>query len=340
MTFSTKESLCINRANSLLMLLIVLMHCVVSNDVPYAELFYVCIFRTFTRVAVPVFFLMSGYLLLNNYSTSKIRKRVDTVLIPYILWSLLSVGFFLLMSKMPVVSNYINADIKFSVIDILRRTLISPINGALWFLRDLFLLICLSPIINKYLRNNLFFYALICVIFVIWLTDGNYTFFVESSLFFLIGAKLAIKEARIFKSANPSFANHLFVILYVVLCVALSALCVNYKVDEWIITKVCIILGFFVVLHLKNILVQDSIIGFILDKFKKYSFFVYGSHLIVAQIIKKLYAKILPPQNNILYLLFEYIIVVLATIFLCIVIQWILNRFCPKIVLILTGNRN
>ena len=142
MTFSNKESLCINRANSLLMLLIVLMHCVVSNDVPYEEFFYVCIFRTFTRVAVPVFFLMSGYLLLNNYTTSKIRKRVDTVLIPYILWSLLSVGFFLFMSKMPVVSNYINADIRFTITDILRRTLISPINGALWFLRDLFLLIC------------------------------------------------------------------------------------------------------------------------------------------------------------------------------------------------------
>lgn len=57
--------------------------------------------RGICEIAVPVFFLISGYLFfrgMENWNTSvwvnKIKRRIKTLLVPYILWNIISVMFF------------------------------------------------------------------------------------------------------------------------------------------------------------------------------------------------------------------------------------------------------
>ena len=64
----------------------------------------------FCRIAVPTFFLISGYLFffkLEEWSTdiwfNKLKKRVRTLLIPYLLWNLIAI----IVSLMLLLHNYV-----------------------------------------------------------------------------------------------------------------------------------------------------------------------------------------------------------------------------------------
>lgn len=64
------------------------------------------------RAAVPLFFMFSGYLFWNKqdapaYSyAALLKKKARTLLVPYILWTLLYSAFFFIAQSLPVIQNY------------------------------------------------------------------------------------------------------------------------------------------------------------------------------------------------------------------------------------------
>ncbi len=113
------------------------------------------------QCAVPLFYIISGYLFFlkvpNGIQSvySKIRKRVKTLLIPYIIGCLFCVGFGAFVALMPGTSRFMNS----SVLPILQKPINelicvifydagngSPYAFQLWFLRDLIIIVATSPI--------------------------------------------------------------------------------------------------------------------------------------------------------------------------------------------------
>ena len=97
------------------------------------EVLKIMVSQTLVKVAMPAFFVMSGYLFFANVEqfnkeifSQKIRRRIKTLLIPYIIWNLL----------MAVKLKTINLSFFWT-----------PANMPLWFLRDLMIVSLLSPII-------------------------------------------------------------------------------------------------------------------------------------------------------------------------------------------------
>ena len=109
-----------------------------------------------SRIAVPFFFLCSGYFLANHFSdrgwyASEVGKRIRTLLVPYLLWSLLFYLFVLCMFLIspdnpaywsPMLKKPISSHIMLAF-GLSPGKL--PLLYPLWYLRFLFLLVLLSP---------------------------------------------------------------------------------------------------------------------------------------------------------------------------------------------------
>lgn len=120
------------------------------------------------RCAVPLFYLISGYLFFLKVPDGmasilgKMRKRVNTLLVPYLIGCLFFVGFNVMVAVMPGTSRFMNG----SVMPMFQRPLAEVLcdifydNGSgtpcafqLWFLRDLILIVATSPVWYLCLRR-------------------------------------------------------------------------------------------------------------------------------------------------------------------------------------------
>ena len=108
------------------------------------------------RIGVPLFFFISGFMFFANISNDckinsfffiykgKMRRRLRTLVIPYLLWNLIAIPFVFLKDEVEfnfynIISafwNYTNDG-----------TWFFPVNGVMWFIRDLFIVSLFSPII-------------------------------------------------------------------------------------------------------------------------------------------------------------------------------------------------
>lgn len=108
-------------------------------------------------LSVPVFYFISGLLFFKNVSQtadciSGIKKRVRTLLIPYVLGNLLYVACFLVLFILPMSTSFVNDNIVSNIsidnpMESLWYVFITPAGFHLWFLRDLIVYVAFSPLI-------------------------------------------------------------------------------------------------------------------------------------------------------------------------------------------------
>lgn len=111
-------------------------------------------------LAIPCFFLISGYFLFQSYSLvawpEKMKRRIRRLVVPYVSWNLLFVLFYLMMgSLVPRLALRIETfglNTFGGAISKIVSLTVPPIDGPLWFLRVIFLLACLSPILYGVMR--------------------------------------------------------------------------------------------------------------------------------------------------------------------------------------------
>ena len=133
-----------------------------------------------TRVCVPLFFFISGYLFftrLNSWSWQvygeKLKKRVRTLLVPYLLWITIAVIYVLAVKVFKegwgVVPGFLQEHGYWHLywdcfqLDVDRKSWLgmvvkstTPFNYALWYLRDLMTMVVLAPAfyaLFRYLRG-------------------------------------------------------------------------------------------------------------------------------------------------------------------------------------------
>lgn len=154
------------------------------------------------RCAVPLFYVISGYLFFLKVPEGmksiygKMRKRVRTLVVPYIIGCLFFVGFGVLMAVLPGVSKYMNSSVMplFSkpIGEILRSIFYDAGNGTpcafqLWFLRDLILIVATSPL--WYLCLKHLKWGFVAVVFVLTYFDVPHVPFL-SLFWFVLGGQL------------------------------------------------------------------------------------------------------------------------------------------------------
>ncbi len=147
------------------MLAVVLLHVVAGTLRAYygsSQWHFANVLSSAATASVPLFFMISGALLLSNPSTGSVgytlRRRVPRVLVPFVVWSCIAVAYYL------AIGRWIDGAPDWSAAaDKLKNLPAQPTAIHLWFMYALIPLYILSPFIKKMvdaLDRNLVIYLL------------------------------------------------------------------------------------------------------------------------------------------------------------------------------------
>jgi len=155
-----------------------------------------CIAETFGHCAVPMFYAISGFLFFKGISQlhqvlGKMRKRVKTLIVPFVIAALLFALLYLIISpeKFADKSPW---NIFYAIF--FDAGSYMPMAYHLWFLRDLIIVVALSPVLF-YLRKYLKLWSLPVLIILYW--QFPYALFTYAMIWFVAGSLLLDKLERI-----------------------------------------------------------------------------------------------------------------------------------------------
>ena len=299
----------------------------------------------FYAVRVPFFFMKSGFFFF--YSVKglqsiwlKMRKRIRTLLVPYIIAALLFVGLMYVLMSIPFVSEKMNSSTLFNtnntgVLSWLCAVFYDagntvPLGFHLWFLRDLIMLTLLAPIFF-YLRKWYYGIPLIASLFILsFITSIS---LVTSAFWFMFGTIAMQWLMRL--RCQKAF---LLLGVYVVFRLFMTAV----EWNGWKTLNIPIsLMGIAVVWVVYDHICKKT---FKLSNSKwwticvNYSFFIYLFHEPLLNIVRK--GMLIPMGKSSLTFACSYLISPLITVALLIFIGSIMQRFCPRILALVTGKRS
>lgn len=331
-------------------------------------------------VAVPFFFFTAGYYFFYhvdafNYNIfkQKLQKRINTLLIPYLLWNFLTILFrfshglwqkyvlhvhltekhslsFDDICNIPNYAgymwNYFTVYDK-SSLDILglSSSFSAPIDLPLWFLRDLIVLSLLSPLIYLAVRHlKAAFLAILCVAYIFNL-ETLPGINVVGLFFFSFGSYIAIKGNNILSCFYKYrwFAWMLTPLL-------LTSLLLMDETSEWVIVNhIYCIIAIITVVTIANIyLKRVDVTNGLFMKYSHAAFFIYALHTIPLIITSTLgfgtyftnkVIDIFLPTSFDGGMIISYLVAPFIAVGICLLFYNLLNRFFPKTLFWLVGGR-
>lgn len=300
-----------------------------------------------SRIAVPLFFIISGFLFFNGSSFTiesyayKIKKRVKTLLIPYIFWNLLSLVLFFLQQSLLsdyssgnkklivdwTISDYVMAFWNMNMVNAIDNPF--PICSQFWFIRDLMVVMILSPIVYFFVKRLRIFSILILGAFYIcgyWFDVVGFS--ITALFFFSAGAYFSI-----FKKNMVTVAKQLFPVSAVFYILTTVILCLS----EFTWYKINIIIGIFFAIGLSSILIEKSICK--TNTFlSKASFFIFAYHMILLPLGKKMVFKLISPESDLTITMF-YFLLPISIIAIGVCCYYVLRRYFPVVTGVISGGR-
>ena len=257
------------------------------------------------------------------------------MLVPYLIWNLLVIISLIITGNFPYlpistgwfdnVKYYLSAFVCFKQSGI-------PIAFQFWFIRDLLILNILSPIIYRLVKDNFLGTIWVSALLILWIMfekERPFLFNISAITFYSIGAYLRVHHIGLDIIANK--VGH-WGLIYPAF---LLADCFSVG-TEWhrLIHNLQILPGVLVLLRLAYLYVTNRPLH-ISGKLASASFFVFAIHAPWCLSISKKILNIAGcPQGVLLY-----ISIVCISSLLGLSLYFIVKRFAPRTVSLLSGNR-
>jgi fucose 4-O-acetylase-like acetyltransferase len=299
--------------------------------------------EAFTGIAVPLFFLISGFLLYvkNPKYMENLKKKCQTILLPYVLWTILVVFFLFVAQSFNFTKQYFANNIirNFEPIDFIdafigkftaAREYQYPLVFQFWFLRDLFIFNLLFTIIKKVVDSCPG--GIFVLFFILWTSDINIYVVNVGALFFFTLGYFIVKYKLDYKRLD-NIKTLDMIIMYTITIIA----SLFFRERAPTISAINKIVGIIFFIKLSYYFVKESKIYETLAWLEQYAFWVYATHGIAIAVMIKLSVKIMPMHDS--WLLAHYFLVTLLCIFVLISIGIVFRKIFPKIFSILTGGR-
>ena len=259
-----------------------------------------------TRIAVPLFFLiLLFYLVMQSIPQSQ--------------------GFF--TKKLIVDYNFT---------EWLNAIFVQPIPYQLWFLKDLIVMVLISPLIVFAIKKLKILF--LSVIFVFWILSQDAVFLTSEALLFFSGGiylSLYKPESIAFKTSNSY--RMFFVWLLILAFKTFLPIFVNNAFLESILLKVSILIGIVAFWWMLDGFVNRFIGNKLFLFGMTFSFFIYLFHEPLLTIIKKVLFVLLSVSSFTSFII--YLVAPLITILLCVFVGVILKSKINFIYRLATGNR-
>ncbi len=301
--------------------------------------------QTLARMAVPVFFLISGYLFFyrTNFSVAtyvgKLQKRSRTLLVPYLFWNSLFLLFGYTLSKIGISTNGF-ASYSFSPEECLAALWAREKSGCpavypFWFIRDLMVCVVFSPIIWLLIQKTK--YALPLALGILWYFELPFiplAGFSNTALFFFsLGASFSINQVNIVTLCNRFRGGYCIILIPFIVADVLT----KGEACNLYIHHAGILLGLVCLFKAASHGINSGMVK-VHPFLSSASFFIFATH--VPWFLKleiELVQKHLPTAEwcMTLHYFFKAIFIVLFAL----ATYYILKRFAPKPMAIITGGR-
>jgi len=303
-----------------------------------------------TRIAVPLFFAISGYLFFCSFQPTarqfraKYRRRARSLLAPYLIWSAAGIVLFYLLQTLPASKPYFtdpaNVIRNLSAGELARKWLLDPINYPLWFVRDLIVLTSISPLI--YLLVRWLGLGVLLPLGGLWLLGLSPPLMLglrpvvsmPGLFFFMLGSYLALRKPLDLE--RDMAGSKALAAVWLGLLAVKTYLEIYQGRESTILAQVSIALGV-VALWTNYRSLQPALEGRVGIWLTQFTFFVYAGHEPLLTILKKLFVRLfgLGPWSQ---LLAFFLLPVLA-IAVCVSVAAVMKRFFRPVYLVMTGGR-
>ncbi|WP_339136393.1 MAG: acyltransferase [Candidatus Electrothrix sp. GW3-4] len=299
------------------------------------------------RIAVPLFFLLSGYLFFWGMQWSwrqygnKLATRLRSLVLPFLFWNGLTLALLAIAQSLPALNSYFpekgGAISAYSLYDYLNALFgieRFPVAYQFWFIRDLMIMVLLVPFLQILLR---FFprFALF-ILFLLWF----YPYWpwtipcATACFFFYAGALLAVSQKDLF--AIDLF-GHWLPFLY--LMVLIADLCLMGTVFHGHLHRIGLLLGLASVLYSTKYIMELPKLKAFLLRAAGWSFWVFAVHEPLLTLTRKTAYYFLQPRSDVLVLALYFLIpVFVVTVSVAAFI--VLKMKVPGFLRFLTGGRN
>jgi fucose 4-O-acetylase-like acetyltransferase len=303
------------------------------------------------RVAVPLFFFISGFLFFRNIDgltkhdyLKKMRSRGKTLLVPYLFWNIAVLLVYYIARHIPALTEWFSEQREYNWQYILTAmwgirtedgTMTSPIAYQFWFIRDLMVTVILTPVIYFYIKKTKIYGVLL--LSVLWFFGWWFRvagFSIVAIFFFTVGAWFGINKRNIVD--DMGIVRRWSFVLYPLLAI------VDFSTQDYdihpFIHNAGIIVGIMFWINLVAYLLRTEKMS--VNRFlSASSFFLFAIHdpLLLSKIRKILYV-IFNPQSD-LVVTSLYFILVFVVVFIALGAYYLLKRYIPKFTAIITGGR-
>ena len=295
------------------------------------------------RVSVPLFFMLSGYLFFYGFDGTwagylrKFKSRTKSLVVPYLFWNVLVLLVFIVTQKSPAVYAYVkstNPPISslgirglFNLIFGINR---QPIAYQFWFIRDLIVLVLLTPAIYYALKKTP--YILLPLLLIAWLSD-QWPIYIPAPLaavFFSSGAYLSIHKINLSR-IDPH--GKVIIFIYLVLSV-LDALTRQAEYHS-LLHNIGVGFGVVSAFYFTSIIARTSRIKQWLLRLAPYSFFLFATHEPLLRLARLLAYSVIKPTRDAEIMLL-YLTLPVLVIVICTTAYAVLNRSFPTMVATIT----
>lgn len=240
--------------------------------------------NVFSRISVPLFFAISGYFffyrvnILNvHVYIYKLKRRLKSLLIPYIIWNFIVI-LILLAAELCIpemMSGLKKSITKWNITDWFYNLYAVPISYQFWFIRDLILLCIFSPIIYygiKYGKRPFILALSILWIFDLWPNIPGFS--IVGIFSFSVGAYFSINQINFITilSKNTTILGSLYVILSILEVTIVQQSWLTYYHNINMIIGMSFLTALFAKLQIKGHKVENPILT-------KSSFFIFAYHV-------------------------------------------------------------
>lgn len=291
------------------------------------------------RLANPLFFFMSGMLFFNNITSikncfPKIKKRIKSLLIPYIIWNCIYVCWFIILSSNNFTNKFISNDVLNNIfggtfLNSLYELFWKPAAMQLWFLRDLIISVLFSPLLYI-LINKIHWLAFILIFIIIQYIP------LHISAFFVLGGTISLLHDL--NWLDRKLNSKTILLITTIIFIGNIILQINNNDLNQFYTCFINLNGIIFIWKLYDYIYYRLRVNYDkINNFLGYSFFIYLFHEPTLNILKKGLLAIL--GTNELTIILLYIINPILMCLISIYIATILKKIIPKTYSILTGGR-
>lgn len=347
-TYSLRLSEAITWLRFPLIFLIILLHCYSTVSLPGDHGLYFRMIYPFSlwlgETGVPGFFFISGFLLFHskkNYQ-QKLETRFHTLLIPYLLWNALLLALYIVafMAGYPQDING-KSIAEYTFIDYIRvfwdrgsydNGNFVPILCPFWYIRNLLIMSILSPLfyyIIKYVRE-----IFLLAVAVWWLSTPHNAFISQTILFFCLGAYFSILKKNPLEVFDKQ--QKWYITLCIIFAVADIVMHTIYVTPINLqIHRIALIFNIPAFFLLADYCCQH---GYTSKLLPHAAFIVFSVHYPIVVVIRKACAVKLGDASDLIHIPLYFVCVILATA-ISILIYMCLDKYLPKVMNILSGNR-